>query len=35
MAAQDEEEIRLEENPEKRPPEDQRQNNDEIHLPKF
>jgi hypothetical protein len=28
MATQDEAEIRLEENPEKRPPEDQRQNND-------
>jgi hypothetical protein len=30
MATQDEAEIRLEENPEKRPPEDQRQNSDEI-----
>jgi hypothetical protein len=29
MAAQNEAEIRLEENPEKRPPEEQRQNNDE------
>jgi hypothetical protein len=28
MAAQDEAEIRLEENPEQRPPEDQRQNSD-------
>jgi hypothetical protein len=30
METQDEAEIRLEENPEKRPPEDQRQNSDEI-----
>ena len=29
MAARDEEEIRLEENTEKRPPKDQRQDNDE------
>jgi len=30
METQDEEEIRLEENPKKRPPEDQRKNSDEI-----